>query len=137
MWRILIEKKKIHIHYNDLYEIYNFGTPSLGHHYYTLSLFDLCLGVEKKILKETMHFHSMTYMATPEHKNPCPWGHEIYNFGRPFLGHNNYIFGLSDQCLRVEKKIVKEIMHFHYMTYMATPEHKNPFPRWPWNLQFA
>ena len=35
-----------------------------------------------------MHFHSMTYMATPEHKNSCPRGHEIYNFGRPFLGHH-------------------------------------------------
>ena len=64
MRSILIEKKKIHIHYNDLYEIYNFGTPFLVHHYYTLSLFDLCLGVEKKIVKETMQFHYMTYMAT-------------------------------------------------------------------------
>ena len=59
-----IEKKRIHIHYNDLYEIYNFGTPFLGHHCYTLSLLDLCLGVEKKIVKETMQFHYMTYMAT-------------------------------------------------------------------------
>ena len=53
-----------------------------------LSLSDLCLGVEKKIFKEIMHFHYMTYMATPLHKNPCPGGHEIYNFGRPFLGHH-------------------------------------------------
>ena len=44
-------------------------------------------------------------MATPKHKNPCPGGHEIYNFGRPFLGHHYYILGLSDQCLGVEKKI--------------------------------
>ena len=22
----------------------------------------------------------MTYMATPQDKNPCPVGHEIYNF---------------------------------------------------------
>ena len=29
----------------------------------------------------------MTYMATPEHQNPSPGGHEIYNFGTPFLGH--------------------------------------------------
>ena len=28
---------------------------------------------------------------------------------------------LSDLCLRVEKKILKEYMHFHYKTYMATP----------------
>ena len=53
MWRKLKEKKKIHIHYNDLYEIYYFGTPFLGQHYDTLSLFDLCLGEEKKIAKET------------------------------------------------------------------------------------
>ena len=30
-------------------------------------------------------FTIMTYMATPLHKNPSPGGHEIYNFGRPFL----------------------------------------------------
>ena len=73
--------------YNDLYEIYNFGTPFLCHHYYTLSLFDLCLGVEKKIVKEIMQFHYMTYMTMLLHKNRCPRGHEIYNFDRPFLGH--------------------------------------------------
>ena len=32
---------------------------------YILSVFDLCLGVEKKIFKKIMHFHHMTYMATP------------------------------------------------------------------------
>ena len=63
----------------------------------------------------------MTYMATPEHQTPSPGGHEIYNFGTPFLGHQYYIHSLSDQRLGVEKKIFKEIMHVHYMTYMATP----------------
>ena len=29
-------------------------------------------------------------MTTPLHKNPCPEGHEIYNFGRHFFGHHNY-----------------------------------------------
>ena len=33
------------------HEIYNFSRPYIGHHYYILSLFDLCLGVEKKIFK--------------------------------------------------------------------------------------
>ena len=61
MWSILIEKKKIHIHYNDLYEIYNLDKSFLSHHYYTLSLFDLCLGVEKKIVKEIMQFHHDLY----------------------------------------------------------------------------
>ena len=32
-----------------------------------------------------------------------------------------YMFGLSDLCMEVEKKICKEIMHFHYITYMTTP----------------
>ena len=27
----------------------------------------------------------MTYMATSLHKNPCPGGHEIYNFGFVYL----------------------------------------------------
>ena len=30
------------------HEIYKFDRPLLGHHYYMLSLSDLCLGVEKK-----------------------------------------------------------------------------------------
>ena len=56
-------------------------------------------------------------------KNPCPKGHEIYNFGRPFLGHHNYILNLSMLCLEIEKKIFKEIMHVHYdlLTCTRTP----------------
>ena len=55
-------KEIMHFHYNDLYghtlaqepltwglEIYNFGKPFRGHHYYILSFSDLCLGVEKNI----------------------------------------------------------------------------------------
>ena len=44
---------------------YNFGGPFLGHHYYALSLSDLCLGAEKMIFKEIMYFHYITHMATP------------------------------------------------------------------------
>ena len=90
------------------YEIYNFGRPFLGHPYntYILGLSDLCLGVEKKIFKEILQFQYITCMAMPLHKKPCPRGHEIKNFGSPFLGHHYYILGLSDQCLGVEKKIV-------------------------------
>ena len=43
-------------------------------------------------------------MATPLHKNPCPGGHEIYNFGRPFLGHHYYTLSLYGLCPRVEKE---------------------------------
>ena len=42
-----------------------------------------------------MHFHQMTNMATPLNKNPCPGGHEIYNFGRPFLDRRYYIHIMS------------------------------------------
>ena len=31
----------------------------------------------------------MTYMTTPQHKNFCPVGHKIYNFGIHVLGHHN------------------------------------------------
>ena len=64
-------------------EIYNSGRPLLAYHYCMLSLSDLCLG--EGILKK-IHFHYMTYilMTMPQHKNPCPGGHEIYNFGSHF-----------------------------------------------------
>ena len=38
-----------------------------------------------------MHFPDMTNMGIPLHKNPCPGGHEIDNFGRPYLGHHLFI----------------------------------------------
>ena len=34
-------------------------------------------------------------------------GHEIYNFGRPFLGRHYFILSLSDLGLGVEKKMFK------------------------------
>ena len=49
-----------------------FGRPFLGHHYYKLSMSDLCLRVEKKTFEEILHFHNMTYKSTPQHKNPAP-----------------------------------------------------------------
>ena len=100
------------------HKIYNFGRLILGHHFFTLSLSDLCLFV-KKIFIEILHFY---YMPTPQHKNPCSGGHKIHNFVRPSLGHKQNLLNLSDLCLRIEKKLNKK-MHFHYKTYvyMATP----------------
>ena len=71
------------------HEIFNFGRSTLGYHNYILSLSNLCLGVEKKIFKEIMHFYIMTYINIYIylHKNPCAGGHEIYNFGRPSLSY--------------------------------------------------
>ena len=57
---------------------------------------------QRKIKKKMMHFRYMIYMATPQHKSPCPGGHEIYNFVRTFLGYHYYILSLSDLCLGVK-----------------------------------
>ena len=69
-----------------------------------------------------MHFHYMTFMVTPwhKHKTPCPGGNETYNFSRLFIGHHYYILNLFDLCLGLKEKILKEITHFHNMSYMTT-----------------
>ena len=38
----------------------NIGRLFIFHHYLNLNLSDLCLGVEKKILKEITHFQHLT-----------------------------------------------------------------------------
>ena len=37
-------------------------------------------------------------------KNLCPEGHEIYNFGKHFLGHYTYTLSFSVICLGFFKK---------------------------------
>ena len=49
-------------------------------------------------------------MDTPKYKNPCPAGHKIDIFCSPFLVHHYYILNLSELCLRVKRKIFKEIL---------------------------
>ena len=34
----------------------------------------------------------------PIAKGPLSRGHEIFNFGRPFLGHHYYLLILSESC---------------------------------------
>ena len=55
-------------------------------------------------------------------KYPCPGCHAIDNFVRPFLGSHYGILSLFELCpgLGVEKKLLKEIIHFHCINYMAT-----------------
>ena len=55
-----------------------------------------------------------------------PWGSRNLQFGGLFFEHHYYALSLSDLSLGEEKKIFKEIMQFQYITYMATPHHKNP-----------
>ena len=65
----------------------------------------------------------------PQDKNPYPGGHEFYNFDRPFVDHHYYIPSLSDLCLGIKKKILKEIIH------LPRPSTKIPAPG-VMNLQF-
>ena len=60
-------------------------------------------------------------MATPQHKNPCLGGHEIYNLGRPYLGHYYYTLSFYEPCHGV-KKIFKEIhINFTHFTPKLPP----------------
>ena len=87
-----------------------FGTAYPGYHYYEISLSAQC-SWEEKILKGMMHFHHMTNMATPYHKNPYPRCHTTYNFVRAFPGHHYYTVSLSALCPGVEKICEKKWPH--------------------------
>ena len=82
---------------------------------YILSLSDLCSAVEKKInilrnnafLLYDLYGHSLA-------QEPLPWG--SWNVGRTSLSLHFFILNLPNLCSEVEKKTLKEIMHFHYVT---------------------
>ena len=67
-------------------DINDFGRPFIGHHHHILNLSDSCSIVDKKRSKNIAF--SLNGQNMPQHKNPCPGCHEIYNFGRSFLGHH-------------------------------------------------
>ena len=62
-------------------------------------------------------------MTTPYGKNPCPGVMKVTILVDPSLViiilYN--VHRLSDLRLGVNNKIFKGMMHFHYMTYIATP----------------
>ena len=68
-----------------------------------------------------MHFYSMTYMATPQHKNPCPRGHEIYNFGRPFVCHHFYILVFQINAWEQRRRFLKIYSNFTLFTLQLPP----------------
>ena len=80
-----------------------------------INLFLVCLNVPGR--REEECIFTIWHEATPYHKNRCPRGHEIYNFGRPFLGYYYYILSLPDLCLEVEKKIFKEVIYSHWLIW--------------------
>ena len=51
-------------------------------------------------------------MTTPSHKNHSLGGHEIYNLGRPFLGHHCYALSQCEPFLGGEKKFFKKYINF-------------------------
>ena len=99
------------------HKIYNFRSPFLGR----IILSDLRMGVEKKDFKEIIHVHCMTYMGIPKHKNPSPGSHELYNFGRPFIGHYYILFSLSDPCPKVKKLFLRNTSILHFLSEILPP----------------
>ena len=71
----------------------------------------------------------MTYMATPQHKNPCPGSHEIYKFGRPFFGHDCYTLSLYGPRTGAEKIFMK------YINFTLFTQNYLPLGWRSWNLQ--
>ena len=88
-------------HYNSWYKSNQCALYWTDEHIIKIIYSDQYLRVEKTF-NEIMHFHYMTYMATPYHKNPCPGGNEMPLFTL-----------LYTQCVWsmpiVEEKILKEI----------------------------
>ena len=70
-----------------------------------------------------MHFSLYDLYGHALAQEPRPQGHEIYNFGRSFLGHHYHILSLPYSCSRVGKKIVKEILT---KTHFALYEFNSP-----------
>ena len=115
-----------------VHENYNFNIPFLLHHNFFLILILSSLFVKKILIMNNEIFHYLIF-GQPQHKNPCPAGHEIYNSGNPFFCHHYYVLSLSDLsinlCLGFEKKILKEILHIHYMTCGHTLAQERPIRR--------
>ena len=99
------------------HEIYNFGGPFLGQHYYPLSLSDLCLGVEKILIK-IIYFHYITYMASHQHIR-------IMKFTIILEDPSLAIFAVYLICLihALVQTRGEEILHVHHKA-----KHKNPCP---------
>ena len=111
-------------------QFYNFGRPTLAHHFYILILpFYIC-STGGKGLFNTLCIYRICPCTRPPAKRSL-----INIFNRPFLCHHYYILNVSDIYLRVDKNISKERMYFHYMTQLTTRYNKRTLPRQSWTLQ--
>ena len=105
--------------------MYNSGRPFLSHHY--LSQFVRLNIWEYRrhffFFLENMHFHYITYMATPHQKNPCPGDHLFNNFGTPFLDHHFYtlIICLNHAQEQRRRLFLKKIQFYTLNPKITTP----------------
>ena len=109
------------------HESYNFGRPFLVHHFYILSLFSLCLGVEKKIFKRNITFSPFDLYSHALTQEPLPRSHEIYNFGRPLVIITLYLVCLI--YVGVEKKILLRNSAFLLHDLYGYAIAQEPLPR--------
>ena len=86
-----------------------------------LSLSDLCPSVEKKIFKEVMHFHYMTYMATPQHKNPCPEVMKFTNLEEPSLDIITLYLVCLNHAQEQRRRFLNKYINFRLFTPKLPP----------------
>ena len=77
---------------------------------------------EDDFLKKQCLF-SVTFMPTPQHKKPCTWGHEIYNFCRPLFGFHNYALLLCTSLLSEPYPVQRRRDYRKYINFtLFTPK---------------
>ena len=106
------------------HEIYNFGRAFHGHHYSILNLSDPCPSVDKK-MRKNIAFSLCGHDLTQEFQPRGTWN---LQFLVDFSLVSIVILCLSGLCLGLEKRILKEIMHFLYHLYGHTLA-QEPLPR--------
>ena len=102
-------------------EINNPDRPLPGHHCFILNPSDPCPSVAKKRLK---HISCTLYDRAPAQQLP-PRGHETLDFGRLPPGRPYYTLSLPEPC---PKRRLTKKQSIHYITYLATPQHRIPAP---------
>ena len=103
------------------HEIYNFGRPFLVHHYIILSLLDLCLGEGKKIFKEIIFTIYKLVWPHPRARTPAQGVIKFTILVDPSLVISTLYLVCLIFAWEKRRRFLKEIMHIHSMTYIATP----------------
>ena len=81
-------------------------------------------------------------MVTPQHKNPYPGGHEIYKFGRPFLGHHYYLLSLYELFVWTmprsrEEDFLKKYINLTLLYLKITTLRGHKWSEDPWRCEDA